>query len=242
MRLGLLLSCGLATSVAFAQPAPTDPPPPPEAAIPLDPPPPPPIAPQPPQPPVVREEPIVAPAAIEPDRPIDFSIGIGVGYQFPTSLTTPNTTSVRFRFPNKLTLEPALTLATASREVDVGTTQAQSATQVGVGALARFGLFARKRTELQLLGAVNINRLSEDPNDQFSDDETETTTVTVNYGLAVGFWVLNNLELNLSATNPIVSYNHLREVTGPEFITVTDTTSFGLIWNPSVTFMIHLYY
>lgn len=182
-----------------------------------------------------------APPAVEPDRPVGFSVGIGVGYRFPTALTTPNAASVRLRLPNRLTIEPSLTLATSSREVDVGQTQAESATELGAGALARFAVMSRRRTELELLGAFSIDRLSQDPDDQVADDKTVITTVSLSYGLAVGFFVLRNLQVSLTATNPVVSYAHQRDEMGIDFVTITNTTTIGLIFDPTVTLMVHLY-
>lgn len=238
-RLGLLLTCGLASSAAIAQPVPADPPP--SETPPTPEAPPPPVLPQPPQPPVVvtpKSEPAAEPA---PDRPTGFSIGIGIGYRFPTSLQTPNEASVRFRLPNAITIEPTLTLASSSREVDVGMTQAETATQVGVGALARFPVISRRRTELEFLGAFGVDRLSQDPNDQNPDDKVEVTTVAFSYGVAVGFWLTRNFQLSLSATNPLVSYAHQKEEMGFGFVSVTNTTTFGLIFDPTVALMVHLY-
>ena len=53
-----------------------------------------------PQPPAAEMQPP------EPKRPQAFAVGIGIGYDFPTDLQQPNITSVRFRLPSGLTLEP----------------------------------------------------------------------------------------------------------------------------------------
>jgi hypothetical protein len=241
MRVGLFASLALA-SVANAQPLPTDPPATEPTPVPEPTPNPPPVLPQPPQPPAVRPTPPPAPAEAEPDRPVGFSVGIGVGYRFPTSLTSPNTASVRFRLPNAVTFEPSVVLATSSREVDVGMTQTQSASEVGVGVLARLPVMARKRTAFEVLASFSAGRVSEDPDDSNPDDKTEVSTVSVGYGLAVGFWALRNLNISLSATNSLITYAHQREEMGFGFVSVTNTTSFGLIFDPTVTLMVHLYH
>ena len=85
------LTLWLTASLASAQPAPGGPPAP--AGEPVAAPPPPP--------------PMNAPAEeADTGRPTELSIAIGVGYAFPTSLQTPNITSVRLRLPSGLTLEP----------------------------------------------------------------------------------------------------------------------------------------
>ncbi|MFN0246625.1 MAG: hypothetical protein ACKV2T_06935 [Kofleriaceae bacterium] len=239
MRVGLFASLALATSVASAQPLPADPlVTPPTAPEPV--PNPPPVLPQPPQPPVVREVAPVAPEEVH-DRPTGFSIGIGVGYRLPTSLQTPNTASVRFRLPNAVTFEPSVILASSSREVDVGMTQTATASEVGVGVLARLPVMARKRTALEVLASFAANRASEDPNDSNPDDKLEISTVSLGYGVAVGFWAFRNLNISLSATNSLITYAHQREEMGFGFVSVTNTTSFGLIFDPTVTLMFHLY-
>ena len=96
LRLPVLIASLLTGGTALAQ-LPTDPNTPPAPIPPVPPPQPPqpqPVQPQPPQPPpmVVAPQPQPSTDRIRPDG---FSIGIGFGYQFPTSLQTPNTTSVR---------------------------------------------------------------------------------------------------------------------------------------------------
>jgi hypothetical protein len=239
--LRFLVICGLASGTAFAQPVPPD-------QVPADPVPPapdpqPPIQPpQPPQPPVVRETvPEKTPDAQAPIRPDGFAIGIGVGYRFPTSLSIPNAASVRFRLPSGVTFEPNLVLASSSQTVDVGMPMGGSVTELGIGTLARFSVVGRRRTDLELLAAFNVDNFSEDPSDQNPDDVTSTTTTTFSYGLAVGLWITENLQMSLSATNALVSYTHVREEQGFEFVTVTNTTTYGLIFDPTVLLMVHLY-
>src|ERR1041385_1864344 len=114
----ILLVVG-STGLAFAQPAPDQPPPPtPTPAPPPDPTPPPPTT-----------------VPVMPDnhgdmhhemmageaRPDAFAIGIGFGYVFPTSLETPNITGVRFRLPTGLTFEPRVIFGTSSTTSDDGT-------------------------------------------------------------------------------------------------------------------------
>lgn len=179
-----------------------------------------------------------APAKI---RPEGFAIGIGIGYRFPTALSLPNAASVRFRLPAGLTFEPSLALASTSQTIDVGSTRSSTASELGVGALARFPVISRRRTDLELLGALRVDVLSQDPDDSVVEDQTKTTSTTVDYGLAVGLWITQNLQVSLSATNSLVSYAHVREEMPGGFVQVTDTTTFGLIFDPKVTLMIHLY-
>ncbi len=181
------------------------------------------------------------PASEKPDRPTGFSIGVGVGYRFPTSLSTPNVSSVRIRLAGGITFEPTLVFATNSHSVDVGSPMTQSATEIGIGALARFPLVRHRRTELELLAALDVDSLSQDPDDENSDDVRTLTTTTLRYGIAVGTWITPHLQVSLSATNGLVSYTKNREEQGLGSVTITSDTTIGLIFDPTVTLMVHLY-
>ncbi len=245
IRTLIAAACVLAGGTALAQPGsgtepsvetPSPPPPQPPPSQPPSPPPP-------PEPLHVRA---LRPAVVEvaepaPDRPTEFSIGVGVGYRFPTSLQTPNVSSVRFRLPSGFTFEPTLVFATSSHAVDSGTAATQTATELGIGALLRFPLVRHRRTELQLLAAVDLDNLSQDPNDQNTDDVTSITTTTLRYGVAVGAWITPHLEASLSATSGLVGYTKNRQEQGIGSVLITSDTTIGLIFNPTVTLMIHLY-
>ena len=248
MKKTILLACLFAAggTTAFAQPG--EPPIAPEAPVPPTPPTPPqpPRPPQPPPPPaggstsLAVEEPAPAPTpALR--RPDGFSIGIGVGYRFPTSLQTPNTSSVRLRVGGGVTLEPTVVFATTSHTVDMGTPQGSSATQFGAGAVLRLALVQRGRMDLELIGGVDLDNVSTDPNDDNPDDVRSTTTVRLLYGVAVGAWITKNFQATLSATNGLLSYTKLREEQGFDAVTITSDTTIGLIFDPTVTFMLHLY-
>ncbi len=169
------------------------------------------------------------------------SIAIGAGYRFPTSLTTPNITSVRLRLPSGLTFEPALVFASSSHTVDNGSAVSRVASEAGVSVLARFPLVQKKRTDLELLGGAGFDYLGEDPDDQNSDDVTTTTSLSLRYGVGVGYWITPHVHASMSATNSLVTYTKKREEMGAGSVLVTMDTTVGLIFNPTVAFMIHLY-
>jgi hypothetical protein len=183
-------------------------------------------------------EPEAAPA---PRRPDGFALGIGVGYRFPTSLTTPNTSSVRFRFASGFTLEPTVVFATTSHSEDMGMARTVKNTELGVGALARFPLIRRGRTDLELLAAVDIDNLSTDPDADQTDDVRSITTSSIRYGVAVGAWITPHLQASMSATNGLLTFVKDRQEQGIDTVTITTDTTFGVIFDPTVVFMLHLY-
>lgn len=238
MKKSILAVCALA-GTAFAQPV--------DAPPPVEQPPQPPVEqppqpPQPPPPPPPHKDAAPAPAAdVGLVRPDGLSIAIGAGYRFPTSLTTPNITSVRLRLPSGLTFEPTLVFASTSHTVDNGSSQSRVASEAGVSLLARFPLIQKKRTDLEILGGAGFDYLGEDPDDQNTDDVTATTSLSLRYGLGVGYWITPHVHVSMSATNSLVTYTKKREEMGIGAVLVTMDTTFGLIFNPTVAFMIHLY-
>jgi len=238
MKKTILAVCALA-GTALAQPA--DPPPPVEQpTAPVEQPPQPP---PPPQPPLrVVEPPAAAPEEVPAlVRPVGFSLAIGLGYRLPTSLTTPNITSVRFRFAGGVTLEPTLVLASTQHVVDNGEAQTRAASEVGAAALLRFPVMSKKRTDVEILGGLGFDYLGEDPDDDNTDDVTTTTTISGRYGVAIGYWISPHLQVSMSATNSLFSFAKKREEMGIGSVLVTNDLSFGLIFDPTVAFMIHLY-
>jgi hypothetical protein len=178
------------------------------------------------------------PAVATPGRPSEIGFGIGVGYVFPTSLQTPNTTSVRLRLPTGLTFEPQLVLATTASDVAAGGTSRQH--EITLGTLVRYPLRVRGSFDLEAIGSATIAVRAVDP---ANDNNTRTTSsFNLGYGVGIGYWLTAHWCVSLTASNPLVSLARTRQETGPGASTVSDTSTIGLVFEPLVTAMIHLYH
>jgi hypothetical protein len=229
------------TGVAAAQPTPGSGPVDPDAQPPQVPPP------QPPQPPP-QPQPVPPPVVTEPvemdhTHPEGLSIGIGLGYLLPTSLETPNVTSIRFRLGNGLTIEPLVTFARTSVSTDSGVAGAPSTTdantELGITGLIRFPLISRHKFDLELLGSLGVDEAIVDP--EGDNNNVTTTTISLNWGLAVAYWITPHWELTFTGSNPLISRVEVSNEQANMIDMSTTTTSFGLIFNPTVAVMIHVY-
>jgi hypothetical protein len=207
--------------IAAAQPAPPGPP-----------------AAEPPPPTAVVTSAQVDASPEDTGRPVGLAFGIGFGYAFPTSLQTPNITSVRARLASGLTLEPQLALATTSNSTDNGMTTSDRQTEIAVGSLVRYPLKAHRKVDLELIGSAALSVRLLDPDGD--NNNRTTTTIAIGYGVALAYWFTPHWNLSLTATNPFVSYARNRQESAT-VVTVTSTTSFGVVFDPQVALMLHLY-
>jgi hypothetical protein len=173
-------------------------------------------------------------------RPGELSIAVGFGYALPTSLQTPNVASVRLRLPSGLTFEPQLTLASSSHDVDTGPSAKDEASEVGIGVLGRLPVVKHGRVDLEILGGLNINQVNTKPD--APDMDVAVTTFSAVYGLAVTSWINRHWQISFSALNPILTSVKRDEEMGPGTSTVTTDQTVGLIFDPSVIVMVHLYH
>jgi hypothetical protein len=181
----------------------------------------------------VRQEPS------EPGRPTALAFGIGIGYVFPTSLQTPNTTSVRLRLPSGLTVEPQVVFATTSSNVDNGMTMTNKQNEITLGSLVRYPLQVHNKVDFELVGGAAVSRQTVDPD---GDHNTRTiTTVSVGYGIALAYWLTPHWNFSLTATNPLVSYARTRQEMALDLVTVNKATTVGVVFDPTVAVMLHLY-
>lgn len=242
----LVLALSAVSGAAIAQPGPPPQPPPPpydtststtDVPDPAPPAPDPTPAPQPPPPP-----PPVQRVAEEPsgDRPEGLAIGIGAGYGLPTSLQTPNRTSLRLRLASALQIEPLLTISNTSETMDTPTMETTNKqTTFGLAALVRLPVVTRGKVDLELLGTAGFTTDRDNPE---GDYNTRTTnSFGIGYGVAVAYWISRHWNFSMSVTNPILSYDQTKQQTGPSMSTKTGDTTIGLIFVPSVFMMIHLY-
>jgi hypothetical protein len=243
-RASLLVASLVAVArVASAQPNTGQPPPPPidsttgtttttgPAVTDSTPPPPPPPAPP----------PSVHVAESSEFAPTELAFGIGFGYQFKTNLETPNTVSASVRLPTGMTFEPFVIVRNTS-----DTTQNQPAssmttttTELALGTLVRIPVIKKARTELQVLGTVALDTTKTHPD--IPDSDVRNTSVGLGWGVGIGFWITHHWQLTFDATNSILSYTSTSTQTGPQTEDKKSTSDFGLIFDPTVTVMIHLY-
>jgi len=238
-RIALLVASLAAVRVASAQPAGTGAPPPPTdntGAVPptTDAPPPPPPNPTPPPPP---------PKAPEPSEysPAELAFGIGAGYQLKTNLETPNAVTASIRLPTGLTFEPFVVVRNTSDSTQnqPANTMTTTTTELGLGTLVRLPMIKKHRTELQLLGTAALDTTKTHPD--VPDSDVRASSVGLGWGFGIALWITQHWELTFDATNPILTYTSTSTQTGPTTEDKKSTTDFGLVFDPTVTVMIHLY-
>jgi len=230
--LSLTMAGAAAAQPGPPQPAPTGPVGPPLAPVPEP-------TPAPTPAPVAVTPVVPEPPPAETGRPAGLAIGIGIGYVFPTSLQTPNTTSARLRLASGLTLEPQLVFAVTSTDVDTGTTMTTKSNEVTLGSLVRYPLKVHHKVDLELVGSASASNRIVDP--EGASNKRTTTTLGIGYGVALAYWLSPRWNLSVTASNPLVSYTRTRQEAPPDVVTVNKSTTVGVVFDPQVVLMIHLY-
>ena len=231
-----LISITATSGLAVAQPEPEPGAPPPEPVVP------PPEPPQPPRPPAPPPSTAPdAPVAATTGRPEGMAIGIGLGYVLPTSVETPNTTSVRLRLPSGLTFEPQVTLGNTRVSRDAaGVDEKDTSTELTLSTAVRIPLVRHGKVELELLGSVGLTSRTDNPDG--ADNSTKSTAIGLGWGVGITYWYSRFWCLSFSAGNPLVSFAKTsREQPAPLAENSTTTTTIGAIFDPTVAIMIHLF-
>jgi hypothetical protein len=230
----------LAVLAGFAAVARAQPAPPPDGE-PAPPPPTPPPTPPPPNPPVTVPEHHEAPEYHDL-RPHELSIGIGVGYTFSTSLETPNTVSVRLRLPSGLAFEPIVRLRNVSHTTTpvMGNSVTDQTTELGLAANVLIPIWHRGRADFDFVAQLAVDTDKVTPDTTMGDTNKVTTTAGLGYGIEVGFWISRHWMVSMTATNPIVQIAQTSTNAGGAS-TKDSTTTIGLIHDPTVAFVIHLF-
>ncbi len=228
-----LISITALGGIAAAQPEPEPMPVPPPDQVPPQPP-------RPPDPPPQNTDPST-PAADTTGRPEGTAVGIGLGYVLPTSVQTPNTTSVRLRLSSGLTLEPQVTLGNTRVKREAGTTnEKDSSTELTLSTAVRLPIVRHGKVELEILASVGLTTQSDNPDG--ADNTTKTTAIGLGWGIGITYWYSRHWCLSFSAGNPLVTFTQVaREQPAPLMETKTSTTAFGAIFDPTVAIMIHLF-
>jgi hypothetical protein len=235
----LMLSAGLAA----AQPAPPAPTPSGGDGPVVDPPPNPPPSPTP-----LKATPAPRPVMAERDPnavpPEELVVGIGFGWSIPDNVETPNAVSVRVRFPSGLTLEPRLVAQSTSTTMDPGIPGVPSTTDkmtdLVLAALLRVPVIKQGHINLEFLGAAGVEQHKNDPDGP--DNTNSTSTVFLGWGVGISYWLSRHWQLSASAENPFVTRTSTSMDIGAGMQSTNTTTKFGVVFDPTVTFMIHLYH
>ncbi len=200
------------------------------------------------------------------------TVGIGLGWQFPTPLLEPNIASARFRL-GAVTLEPSIRLAfdragteseTVGRVADAEPVTVEDeartrGTGLEVGGTVRYPFARRGNLSLVGLGGVNVGWSSaaqdEDLRDETTVDEARSSALnaSLNWGLGIEWFMRHNLALSADARNPLVSWSRTTTTTREERDTpvgratgnserVTTALSGGLTFRPQIRVMLHLYF
>lgn len=198
-------------------------------------------------------EPAVAPTEPEPvespkntngddgiNRPGDFSIGFGFGWDFPADLQIPDTTSVRFRLPSGLIIEPALELSRLGENNEVGAADTTDVTIVAaLAASVRFPILSSASMDLVGVGGGSLARINTDPDG--GNNDTVDTIVTLFYGVGVDLWIRKHWALSFTTTNPLFVYDKTKtDMVGGD--AVSEDTFIGLVFDPNVLVMVHLFF
>ncbi len=174
-----------------------------------------------------------APADDASLRPAEIAIGIGVGYTFPTPLDMMNTFSARLRLISGITLEPRVVVENLNDAADHSTQRFKAALGVRVP-LVKHGKF-----DLELIGEAEFDSVKT-PNAATPDmDSDRVTSLGLGWGVGIGWWLSPHFEISASATNPLVQF--VRNSTTTSDVT-SSTTDIGLIFDPRVSLMIHIYH
>jgi hypothetical protein len=189
-----------------------------------------------------------APRAVEHDTdsvvPEELAVGIGFGWTFPQSLENPNTVTANVRFPSGLTLEPRIVLQNQETTVDPGVPGGMSTTDkvsdLAVALLVRYPVMRHGRFELELQGAAGVSRHKVDPDGP--DNETTTSSQVISWGIGVNYWLSRHWALLASASNPLLARTSEEKPDGLGDTMTTTSTTYGIVFDPTVSFVIQLYH
>jgi hypothetical protein len=186
-----------------------------------------------------------APVAVRDDgdqvanRPEGFSVGLGVGYVFPTAWRQPNLVSARFRLGGGLMIEPRFDLTNKTNKVEQGANSATDAqTDIDVSALVHVPLKQRGNVDLNILGGVALSYNVQDP--QGDGNNITQTAIALAYGVGVNYWMYRHWSVSLTATNVLIQRNTVETESPTMPAAKQSQLDVGVIWNPQIALMVHL--
>jgi len=192
--------------------------------------------------PAPEPAPAPPPPAAEPvaDRPTELSVGIGLGYDLPADLQQPNTTSVRFRLPSGVTVEPFAAVVLSSQKTEVGGADATTSIfGFEVGTDVRLPYRVRGPVDLVLIGGAGLGTSSTNP--EGSGNDSSAFFVDLHWGLGLEYWIRSHWTISLNATNPLLRYTKQTQEDPTTGDQTTSRLDIGAVWEPDVVASVHLF-
>jgi len=95
---------------------------------------------------------------------------------------------------------------------------------------------------LELVGSAAISQHKVNPDGP--DNDTTTNMQALGWGLGINYWLSRHWALSAIALNPLLSHSSTESPNGLGMgMTQTDTTTtYGIVFDPSISFLIHLYH
>jgi hypothetical protein len=174
-------------------------------------------------------------------RPSYLAIGLGLGYASPMALDMPNISSLRLRLVSGLTFEPALRISNTNSQMDAGTMEeTDKLTALALATLVRLPLVSHGKVDLEALASAGFASSKSNPEGDYN--ATTTNSFALGYGVAVSYWITRHFNFSMSITNPLIDYRQTKVQIGvPNMTTKSSDTTIGIIFNPDVFMMLHLY-
>lgn len=176
------------------------------------------------------------------DQPDEISVGIGIGYVFPTSVETPNAASAKVRLPNGVEIGPRVIATSSSDKTDdgMGNTSTQKLSEIGITAAAWIPVVHHGKFELYLVGAAGFDKQTTSP--PTPDNDKTVTTIDIAWGVGIGYWITRHWELSLDASNPLFTSTKTEQQNGPGMTMSETVSTFGLVFDPTISLFIHLWH
>lgn len=192
--------------------------------------------------------PPVEPSA-DPESQPKWGLAVGLGWNFPADLGTPNTASLRIR-KGSFTLEPAVAV-TASGSWNKDSADGEDAVDRVGGWSATLGLGARRtmatRQRVSLVGILVPSATITDgqSNPEGTDNAVRSTSLgfTAAWGLGVEYRPVSEWSVSLDATSDLAAVTWARTYEMESNLAQQDTAyTAGLTLLPKVRAMAHLHF
>ncbi len=188
-------------------------------------------------------------------RPAPLGVGLGFGYVFERDdiatparesaidIWKPTDVSARIILTPQLMLEPRVRMEFAKTTNEAaGVSVDSSVNTFAVGGRARYALASRGNLDLSALAGLELAYQSRDPGGPMPATST-TTVFDLEWGFGIDWYFTSNWSLSLDAVNPFFTYaGTSTDNPGMAPDTSSSTTLFGIIFDPRLFVMTHLYF